>query len=309
MGSSLSRDERQRLINQAGTLTIGLNLTLTLLRGWAGLLAGSTAVLADAANSGTDILATLVVLGGSRIAAQPPDPDHLYGHEKAEPVAAKIVGILVTLTGVVAGLGSLRALRTGGEEVGLVASVVTAASIVAKEVLARHLGRLGERVQSQALLADSINQRTDVLASGAALVGALGGRFGFPLLDPAMGLLVAGLILRMGMRLYWEAVRDLMDRAPEASVIIELYRAVSEVPGVRRVDDLKARIFGPFIHVDCKISVDGEQSVAEGHRIGKRVKAALLAAVPTCRDVMVHINPHPGLEEEPSLTGEETGPS
>lgn len=71
----------------AGVITIATNITLTGLRVLAGVLSGSAALMADAANSGTDILATLVVMGGTRIAALPPDPEHPYGHEKAEPVA------------------------------------------------------------------------------------------------------------------------------------------------------------------------------------------------------------------------------
>lgn len=291
----IDRDDRQRSISRAGLLTIVVNVLLTVARGVAGLLAGSTAVLADAANSGTDILATLVVLGGSRIAALPPDVNHPYGHEKAEPVAAKVVGILVTITGVVTGLGAVRALGGGAEAVGLIAAIVSAGSIVAKEILARHLTRVARQVGSQALLADAANQRTDVLASLAALAGALGGRFGLPILDPAMGLLVAGLIIRMGLGLYWQSVQDLMDRAPEPGTMAALERAVRSVRGVYGIDEIKARVFGPGINVDCKVSVDADLSVAEGHRIGKRVKEAVLAAVPECRNVLIHINPadHP----------------
>lgn len=289
--SQLTTEERQRAIHRAGMLTIGLNLALTVARGTAGFLSGSTAVLADAANSGTDILATLVVLGGSRIAAKPPDLDHPYGHEKAEPVAAKIVGILVTLTGVLTGIGAIRALGGGGEEVGAIAAWVTAGSILAKEVLARFLVRLGRRVGSQALLADAANQRTDVLASLAALVGALGGRFGLPILDPAMGLLVAGLILRLGLGLYWQSVRDLMDRAPEPRIMRELEAAIAQTPGVLVVHEVKARIFGPSLYVDCKVGVNAALTVAQGHRIAKRVKESIMAAVPATRDVLVHVNP------------------
>ncbi|MBP2019654.1 cation diffusion facilitator family transporter [Symbiobacterium terraclitae] len=295
MGSSMSAEARQRLISRAGALTILVNLTLTVARGAAAFLSGSTAVLADAANSGTDILATLVVLGGSRIAALPPDRNHPYGHEKAEPVAAKFVGIIVTIAGLVTGTGALQALRSGGEPVGAIAAVVTAASIAAKEALARYLARLGRRIGSQAVLADAANQRTDVLASAAALAGALGGRFGLPLLDPVMGLAVSGLILRMGLGLYWQAVRDLMDRAPDPETMALLRAAARSVAGVREVGELKARVFGPAIHVDCKVSVDEDLTVAEGHRIGKRVKAAIMRAVPECRNVLVHVNPYPGI--------------
>lgn len=304
MASSISGDRRQQLINRAGLLTIAVNVNLTVARGIAGFLAGSTAVLADAANSGTDILATLVVIGGSRIAALPPDLNHPYGHEKAEPVAAKFVGIIVTLAGLATAAGAVQALQAGGEPVGLLAALVTVVSIGAKEALARYLTGLGRRLGSQAVLADAANQRTDVMASAAALAGALGGRFGLPLLDPLMGLLVSGLILRMGLGLYWQAVRDLMDRAPDRETMVAMRQAALQVPGVQVVGELKARVFGPGIYAECKVSVDGNLTVAQGHRIGKRVKGAIMRAVPECRNVLVHVNPYPGLPEEEATANE-----
>lgn len=283
---------RQQEVVRAGVITMTANVLLTLLRVGAGLFAGSTAVLADAANSGTDVVATLLVMGGTRLAAVPPDENHPYGHEKAELVAAKMVGLLVILTGVVAALGSVDALRRGSyEPVGLAAVWVSVIAVGAKEVLARFLLRVGGRLNNQALLADAANQRTDVLASGAALVGVLGSRIGYPWLDPAMGVLVAGLILRMGVGLYWRSVGELMDPAPDPSTVAKLERAVARVDGVVSVDEVKARMHGSGIYVDCKVCVDADLTVAEGHRIAGRVKHAIREDVPESLDVLVHVNP------------------
>ncbi len=292
-------EQRRRAATRASVLTILVNVTLTAARTAAGLLAGSAAVLADAVNSGTDILATLVVLGGSRIAARPADEDHPYGHEKAEPVAAKLVGILVTVTGVITTAGAFRALQGGGAEpVGLLAAWVTGGSILIKEVLARYLFRVGQHLGNPALEADAANQRTDVLASTAVLAGALGGRFGLPWLDPVMGILVGGLIVRMGLKLYWESVTHLMDPAPEPETMERIAQVIESVPGVQALDELKARLFGAGVYVDCKIAVDGQLTVAEGHAIAGRVKARVLEAIPEVLDVLVHVNPHPAEQAE-----------
>ncbi|HYF92743.1 MAG TPA: cation diffusion facilitator family transporter [Symbiobacteriaceae bacterium] len=288
----VSTEDRQRWVFRAGVLTIAVNIILTLTRGAAGFLSGSTAVLADAANSGTDILATLVVLGGARIAALPPDPGHPYGHEKAEPVAAKIVGLIVAFAGAMVALGAYQALRAGrAEPIGTLAAWVTGISIIVKELLARHLIGVAQQTENEALLADAANQRTDVLASAAALAGALGGRFGMPTLDPIMGLVVSALILRMGLGLYWRSVGNLMDPAPDPATMTALTCAAAGVDGVVSVDEVKARVFGAGIYVDCKVCVAADLSVEEGHRIGKRVKDACREAVAEVRDVLVHINP------------------
>lgn len=287
-----AESDRQQAVGRAAAVTIAVNVMLTLARAAAGILSGSTAVLADAVNSGTDVLATAVVMGGTRIAARPPDESHPYGHEKAEPVAAKIVGLIVIFTGIVTVIGAIRALRgIGDEPVGLLAAWVTIGSMAAKELLSRYLVRVGKKTRSDALMADAANQRTDVLASGAALVGALGGRFGVPALDPAMGLLVAGLILRLGIGLYWRSVHALMDPSPDPDVVAKLERAVATVPGVVSVDQVKARVFGAGIYVDCKVCVDASLTVAEGHEIAGLVKRSVFHAVPESRDVLVHVNP------------------
>lgn len=196
------------------------------------------------------------------------------------------------ITGVLAALGAWHALHTHREApVGGIAAVVAAGSIVVKEGLARYLTATARRVDSQAMLADAANQRTDVLASGAALIGALGGRFGRPALDPIMGLVVAGLILRTGFRLYWRAVADLMDPAPEPRRVAHLERAAAGVAGVLSVDTVKARVAGAGIYVDCEICVDSAMTVAQGHAIAGLVKKAVRAAEPAVRDVLVHVNP------------------
>ena len=86
-------------------------------------------------------------------------------------------------------------------------------------------------------------------------------------------------------------------------------RAVAAVGTVRAVDEIKARVFGPGLYVDCKVSVDAELSVAEGHRIAKQVKESVMEAVPACRNVLVHVNPYEADEERLSpwmITSDET---
>lgn len=293
MAEAGAEADRSRLLIQASAWTIGINVVLTLARFFAALISGSAAVMADAANSGTDILASLAVLGGTRIASLPPDENHPYGHEKAESVAAKAVAILVFGAGLFTGIGALEALRRGGEAApGLLAVWVTAGSILVKEALGRFLLRRSQTLRSEALAADAANQRSDVLASIAAILGVLGARLGVPALDPIAGIVVAALIVRMGILLYWQAVRSLMDTAPDPARLEAIQLAAWSVAGVLRLDGLKARVHGHRIFVDCKIGVAANLTVAEGHRIAGRVKAAVREAVAEVQEVLVHVNPY-----------------
>jgi cation diffusion facilitator family transporter len=292
VSGNLSPVERAAIARRASLVTIFINIALTVGRVVVGMASGSAAVLADSANSGSDIFASLVVMGGSQIAARPPDIQHQFGHEKAEAVAAKIVGLLVTGTGIGTFVSALAALRGGSyEAVGGAAIWVSLLSILIKEGLARFLTSVGLRTGNQALAADAKNQRVDVFASGAALVGALGSRLGLPILDPLMALVVAILIVRMGISLYVGSVNALMDPAPPASVVAQIEGIVRTAEGVLSLDNLRSRQVGGSIYVECKIGVDGNLTVDEGHQIAGRVRRLLREQVGV-RDALVHVNPH-----------------
>lgn len=292
MAGNLSPAERAAIARRASLLTILINVVLTIARGLIGILSGSSAVLADAANSGADIFASLVVLGGSQIAARPPDEDHQFGHEKAEAVAAKVVGLLVTGTGIAAVFTAIHDLR-GGQygPVGGAAVWISLFSILVKELLGRFLNSVGTRIGNQALVADAKNQRTDVYASLAALVGALGGRMGLPILDPLMALIVALLIVRMGVVLYVGSVNALMDPAPPEPVVAKIEGIVESTEGVRSLDQIRSRQVGGSVYVECKIGVDGALTVDAGHEIAGHVRRRLREEVGV-RDALVHVNPY-----------------
>lgn len=277
---------------RASLASVVTNVCLALVKGAGGVAAGSTALLADAVNSASDILVSLMVLGGTRVARRPPDADHPYGHGKAETVAAKIVALIVMGVGVLMGLESFRAL--GAPEVearGILVLAVPLVSIAAKELLFRHMLRAGRELGSVALEADAYNQRIDALSSLAALIGLAGARLGYPVLDPAMGLLVSGLVLRMGGGLYWRAICELMDAAPDPALLADIEAAARSVSGVLRVDSVRARQYGPEVHVDLKICVHRLLTVEDGHRIAGRAGAAVRAQVPQAASVFVHVNP------------------
>lgn len=280
--------DRAVRVSLASVLT---NVVLALIKGLGGLAAGSTALLADAANSASDILVSLMVLGGTRVARRPPDADHPYGHGKAETVAAKIVALFVMGVGFLTGWESYQALLDPrvATASGLVLAVPVL-SVAAKEGLFRFMLRAGRDLGSVALEADAYNQRIDAFSSLAALVGVAGARLGYPVLDPAMGLLVSGLVLRMGGGLYWRAIRELMDTAPDPALLAAIEAAVLGVDGVLRVDSVRARQYGPGLHVDLRIGVHRHLTVEAGHRIARRAGRAVRERVRGAA-VFVHVNP------------------
>ena len=271
-----------------------------MLKGIAGFMTNSKALIADAANSASDVAGSIAVLIGLRAAKMPPDEDHPYGHGKAESIAAIIVSMLVIVVGVEIGISAVKTLIHGVSEPPLsYALIVLIVSIAIKEVLFRYMHRLGKKLGSQALIANAWDHRSDVYSSLAAFAGVggalIGGWLGMPLLyylDPAAGLFVSVLVLRMGFKLVMGSIHTTMDHVLHKEDAAELLQTVQRVPGVITVDDLRAREHGHYVIVDVKISVNPRITVMEGHDIAKMVKHQLMSRFIHVSDVFIHVNPY-----------------
>jgi len=276
-----------------------VNIILVLIKGWAGIISGSVAMLADALHSASDAVVSAVVWVGIRIARRPADDEHPYGHGKAESIAGKIVSILVILAGLNVGYVSVRSLFYPALSApGLMALFAALLSIVIKEMLFRYTYRIGREQSCRALVASAYDHRSDAISSVAALIGIAGARVGAALsdprlfyLDPLAGVLVSAFIVRLGWKLAWEAAGELMDRRVEASLLTDLAALAQAVDGVLEVHDIKVRVAGPYYMVDMKIGVDGLTTVEEGHAVARRVKEHLLCEKDRVTEVLIHVNP------------------
>lgn len=308
-------DQRFRQAQTAAWAGIAGNIVLALMKGAIGWLSGSKALLADAANSASDVAGSFAVLIGVRAAKRPADLDHPYGHGKAESVAAVIVSVLLLMVGLEIGISSVKVMAAGVTEAPKwYALIAVALTILIKEALFRYSYRTGKRISSQALVANAWDHRADVYSALAVLAGVggalLGDYMGQPwlyYLDPAAGLFVALLVLRMGFRLVKEAVHSTIDHVLHEEDTQPILDAVQKIKGVIAVNELRAREHGHYVIVDIKLSVNPKISVLEGHEIGKTVKNELLQSFSHVADVFVHINPYdPGYPYKNNVDSEHT---
>lgn len=284
----------------AAWLGIVGNVMLTVLKAVVGLLSGSKALIADAASSASDVAGSIAVLIGLKAAKKPADADHPYGHGKAESIAAIVVSVLLLLVGLEIGLSAVKTIFRGVEAPPeWYALIAVGVAIVVKEGLFQYSIRLGRRISSQALIASAWDHRTDVLSSIAVLLGVggavLGDYLGQPWLyyaDPAAGLFVALLVLRMGYRIVMESVHVAIDHVLHKEETEDMLDTAQRVKGVIAVNELRAREHGHYVIVDIKISVNPRITVFEGHEIGKCVKQQLLRRFGHVSDVMIHVNPY-----------------
>jgi cation diffusion facilitator family transporter len=307
-------DERFKKAAFAAWVGIACNIALATLKGVIGIKANSKALIADAIHSASDVAGSVAVLIGLRAANLPPDEDHPYGHGKAQSIACITVSVLLLIVGVEIGISAIKTLWHGVESPPKsYALIAIGISIIVKEILFRYKYLLGKKLDSQALIANAWEHRSDVYSSIAALIGVLGALLGtylnqpfFYYLDPAAGLLVSLLVLRMGYRLVLESIHNTMDHVLHQEDAAQLISMVQHVKGVITVDDLRTREHGHYVIVDIKVSVNPKISVLEGHDIARSVKQQLMKKFIHISDVFVHINPYdPGYPYKNNMDSEQ----
>ena len=272
--------------------TIWINLGLALIKLLAGIMAKSSAMVADAVHSGSDILTSIAVMIGLAMGSKPADETHPYGHGRLEAVTAKIVAtlLIITAVGLIYSSGRIL-LRNEASAPGRLAVYAAILSIVVKEWMYRYTLRTAKQINSTAMEADAWHHRSDAFSSIGTLVGIVGARFAFPWLDPLSGIVVAILVFKVGIDVYLRSIQELIDSAPAPEIIEAIRETALTQTGVIAINDLKARLQGPSIRVDLEISVDPDSSLQDSHALAHLVEQQIIANVEAVEAVMVHVNP------------------
>jgi len=274
---------------------IVLNIGLVGVKLAGGILGQTYALIADAIESLLDVLSSIIVWLGFRVAAEPPDAEHPYGHGKAEPLAALLVAVFVFAA---AGWIAWHAVEEIVEPhagprwwtLPLLAGVVAV-----KVAYSRKLHSASTETGSAALGVEAWHHNSDAVTSGAAFVGialAIWGGAGWEAADDWAALLAAGVIAFNGVRVFLQALGGVMDSAVSPEFEQEVRAVALRVPGVAALDKCRVRRSGLSHLVDIHVRVDGNLSVRAGHAIAHAVKDALLASTKhTITDVSVHVEP------------------
>jgi cation diffusion facilitator family transporter len=282
-------------------LSMGICAALAAAKIIVGLLAGSTAVVADGVESASDIVASSVVLFGLVLAAKPADSDHPYGHGRLETMTGGAVGFLLAATGILICVRSLAKLGESGPPPAAYAVWPLVASILVKGTLSPVKFRAGRRARSSALVADAWNDMVDVLSGLAALAG-----LGLTLYDPGRfadadhygGFAVGLIVVFLGLRVIRDTTLQLMDTMPDPVLMSEIRRVALAVPGVMGVEKCFARNTGLKHHVDLHLEVDPAMTVRASHDVATEVRGRVVRELDWVADVLVHVEPYPPLMME-----------
>ena len=273
---------------------LAVNVAFAFIKITAGVFGNAYALIADGIESALDAAGSIVIWGGLRFAARPPDATHPYGHGKAEPLAAVVVALGVLVAAAALAVASVREIFLPHHGPAPFTLFVLVIAVVVKEALFRAVSRVGRTVESTAVTTDAWHHRADAVTSMAAAVGisiALIGGERWQRADDYAALFACVVIATTGVRLLRPALQEILDTAPRGGIAESIQRAARSVPGVIDLDKCFVRKMGVSYYVDLHVQVDGSISVREGHNLAHRVKDIIRGADSRIADVLVHIEP------------------
>jgi len=285
--------------------SVGAAIGLVSLKIIVALLTGSLGILAEAAHSGLDLVASLITFFAVRVADRPADKTHNYGHAKVENISALLEAILLLLTALWVIYEALRRLifHETNVDISIWAFLVMFLSIGVDSVRSRVLLRVARRVGSQALEADAINFSADLWSSSIVIVGLfivwLAEQFSLPAwlkqADAIAALGVSLLVIWASIRLARATFDALTDRAPD-DLGGELETALSQVEGVTEVRRIRLRRTGYKVFSDVVVAAPRTFTFEQTHSLTERIEQVVLeqvlALIPQAEvDSIVHIEP------------------
>lgn len=272
-------------------LSIGTYLILSSTKLTIGYIGTSEALKADGLNNTTDIIASIAVLIGLRIAQRPPDSNHQYGHLRAETVASLVASFIMFAVGLQVLINSLKSLWEPADTTpSLLTAYVALGSAAVMYVVYRYNLALAKKIRSTAVKAAAYDNRSDALVSIGTAIGIIGAIYGFPIIDTLTALVVAFLIIKTAVDIFWEAVQSLTD-AFNTDEVETLSVLIRNVEGVIDLVDFKGRTHGNMYFIDVTVTVNPYLNVFESHRITEEIEHTVMRENQFCQ-VFVHIEPY-----------------
>jgi ferrous-iron efflux pump FieF len=304
---TVTAEERAKLTQRAALASIAMAITLIAMKAYAAVQTSSMAMLGSLADSGLDLVASLIVLLGVRVAAQPADTDHRFGHGKAEALASLVQVILITLSALFIGYRAMERLLSGastaqaelGITVSLIALTLTTALISYQRYVVRRTGSL-------AIGTDRLHYSSDLLLNGSVIVAlALEQFVGLTGADALFGLLIALWLMWGAWTASSHALDQLMDREWPDELRERFLAAASEYPELAGLHDLRTRTSGTHQFAQFHVWVPADWTVREAHDRLDRVEEALQQRFPGT-EILIHVDPEGQVDRETLLSQEIT---
>lgn len=298
------KKEREHKITTVTVWGAVCNMALAALKLVAGLIGKSSAMVADAVHSISDLISDVVVIVMVKVASKGHDKGHDYGHGKFETLATAIISLLLLFVGaklMAEAIGKIRFVISGGslEAPGAIALWAALISIAVKEILYQWTMRVGKEVDSPAMVANAWHHRSDALSSVGSALGIggailLGGKW--TILDPLVGGIISIVIIVVAVKMALPALSELTEASLPEETENKIISIIESIKGVDNAHALKTRRSGPNIIIDSHIVVDPHMSVYDAHEITTEAENAIREEFGDETQISIHIEPNVNAE-------------
>ncbi|QOS88844.1 cation diffusion facilitator family transporter [Peribacillus sp. JNUCC41] len=280
-----------KLGERGAIISIIAYICLSIMKLVIGYISDSAALKADGLNNTTDIIASIAVLIGLRLAQRPPDKDHGYGHWKSETIASMVASFIMFAVGVQVLIDAVTSMLEGGKESpDIIAGYVGVLSAIAMYFVYRYNKKLAIKINSKAVMAASKDNISDAWVSIGTAIGIFGSQLNMPWLDPLTAIIVGLLICKTAWEIFIQASHELSDGFDENK--IHLYKEViTNVNGVKGIKEIKGRNYGNNEVIDVVILVNSTLDIKEAHDIATHVEKVMMKGHGVY-DVHVHVEPN-----------------
>jgi len=303
---NISKEEYSRLVNLAGRAAIIAASLLIIVKLLAWFVTGSSSILAALTDSLMDVTTSIINLFAIKIALQPADQNHRFGHGKAESLAGLAQAAFISGSSVLLLFNGISSLLNGNQIVASnIGIVVMIFSVLVTMALVSFQGYIVKKTGSVAIKADSMHYRTDIFMNGAVLAALILASFGWHWADGLFAIVVSFYILHGAWEIGTQSIDALMDKQlplQEEELIMKTAYQVEDVLGVH---DLRTRQSGNTKFIQLHLELDDEQSLFSAHEKSDILEAALEKHFPNA-DFLIHLDPISTVEiEKPCNDGTE----
>lgn len=271
------------------------SIGLAIVKWVAGIFGHSYALIADAIESTTDIVSSILVLFGIKYSSKPADKNHPYGHGRIEPLITFLVVGFLIFSAVIIAIQSIKNIQTPHDLPKAWTLIILFFIIAWKETSYRIVIKKSKETKSTSLKADAWHHRSDAITSVAAFIGisiALILGKGYESADDWAALFASGFILYNCYLIFRPALGEIMDEDTHDDIMSKIKTIANKVGGVKETEKCFIRKTGMKYHVDLHIKVDPNISVRGGHNISHKVKDKLIEDIKELSNVLIHVEPY-----------------
>ncbi len=285
--------DREEIGNRANKVAILVNVILTISNFIVGMISGSTALIAQAADNAGDLLSNLIGLWAFRIGLRPADAEHPYGHGRIEPLVGLLIALILFFIAYQIFLEAYtKFLMIGSLSApSWIAAGMAIFAFFLNYFVMKYLFKWGNEINSQILMATGNQKKMDVFTSVAIFFGIVGSQLGYPILDPILAVVIGLLVVKTAFDVARENVDNLMGKVPSKKLINDINSVALSVEGVYDVHDIKINNMGPYASAELHIRVQSDLPLKEAHKIAHKVEHNIIKKFDIINTTIVHVDP------------------